>query len=115
MRKGGLENEPTSNGNGKSMINSRSVASLFLVALCLVGCGKDNLDAPKEFFESNKIGSSPDFGVMKFGTDHVISVHGFADDLAVCQQVARALNTDACKELGGRGCLDPFSCRPLNH
>jgi hypothetical protein len=46
--------------------------------------------------------------------DHVITVHGFADDRASCKEVADALNFNACKELGGENCLDPYSCIPLN-
>ena len=88
---------------------------MFVVALANAGCEQDNLDAPRKFFGSHKIGSSPDYGVMKFGNDHVITVHGFMDDLATCQQIVNALNKDACKELGGTGCLDPYSCQPLNH
>ena len=86
-----------------------------VVVLSLAGCEQDNLDALRKFFFSHKIGSSPDYGVMKFGSDHVITVHGFMDDFATCQQIAKALNTDACMELGGTGCLDPHSCQPLNH
>lgn len=86
-----------------------------LLASSLVGCEKDNLDAPREFFNNHKIGSSPDYGVMKFGNDHVITVHGFMDDLATCQEVTIAMNINACKQTGGQGCLNPYSCAPLNH
>lgn len=88
---------------------------LVLFITSLAGCQKDNLDAPREFFNNHKIGSSPDYGVMKFGNDHVITVHGFMDDLATCQEVVTAMNFNACKETGGQGCLNPYSCTPLNH
>ena len=81
----------------------------------LVGCQKDNLDAPREFFSDHKIGSSPDYGVMKFGNDYVITVHGFMDDLVTCQEIVTAMNFNACKETDGQGCLHPYSCTPLNH
>ena len=86
-----------------------------LLITSLAGCQKDNLDASREFFNNHKIGSSPDYGVMKFGNDHVITVHGFMDDLATCHEVVTAMNFNACKETGGQGCLNPYSCTPLNH
>lgn len=94
-----------------------SIVSLAIVAL--VGCSKDpysNLDAPKQFFSKHKIGSSPDFGIIKFGNpeDHVVTVHGFSDDGASCREIADALNTNACKETGGQQCLNPYSCDALN-
>jgi hypothetical protein len=87
----------------------------------LLGCSRDpfeNLDSPRVFFGKNKIGTSPDFGIVKFGNieDHVITVHGFSDDLASCQEIVKALNENACKEITDRSaCLDPYSCQPLNH
>ena len=86
----------------------------FFVAALLVGCEQDSPDAPRKFFNSHKIGSSADYGVMKFGNDHVITVHGFMDDFATCQEVVQAMNFNACKETDGKGCLDPYSCAPLN-
>lgn len=96
---------------------------LLLALLCacvLVSCsddGADDLSAPRKFFERHKIGGSPDFGVIKWNdpNDHVITVHGFADDMKACQTVADAMNADACKETDGQNCLNPFSCTPLNH
>lgn len=81
----------------------------------LIGCTTDNLDVASQFFNDNKIGSSPDYGVMKFGNDHVITVHGFMDDLAACQEIVTAINFNACKETSGQECLNPYSCAPLNH
>ena len=91
------------------------LALLILLAVCLVGCEKDNLDAPREFFSNHKIGSSSDYGVMKFGNDHVITVHGFADDRGTCQEIVTVMNLNACKETDGKSCLNPYSCAPLNH
>jgi hypothetical protein len=55
--------------------------------------------SPRGFFRKNKIGTSPDFGIVKFDNivDHVITVHGFSDDLASCQDIVKALNKNACK------------------
>lgn len=96
------------------MVKKLLVAS-FLVLFS--ACSADpfvNLDAPREFFAKDKIGSSPDYGVVKFRHDHVITVHGFSDDRATCQEIVDALNFNACKEIGGRNCLDPYACERLN-
>jgi hypothetical protein len=87
----------------------------------LLGCSRDpveNFDSPRGFFGKNKIGTSPDFHIVKLGNieDHVITVHGFPDDLASCQEIVKALNENACKEItDSSACLDPYSCQPLNH
>jgi hypothetical protein len=88
------------------------------MAALLGGCGdRSNLDAPRVFFAKQKIGSSPDYAVIKWNNpdDHVVTVHGFMDDLRSCLTIADALNKDACSETGGKGCLNPFSCQPLNN
>lgn len=87
---------------------------LLLVVLAATSCSNDNLDAPKKFFNGNKIGSSVDYGLMKWGDDHVATYHGFANDQAECIKASEALNREACKETGGQGCLNPFSCKALN-
>ena len=92
---------------------------LLVSVLVLAGCSDDpysTLDASKKFFASHKIGSSADYGIIKFNdpADHVITVHGFADDASSCKEVADALNVNACKETGGEGCLNPYSCIALN-
>lgn len=97
------------------MIRTVLLASM----LVLAGCSDDpysTLDAPKQFFSSHKVGSSADYGVIKFNdpSDHVITVHGFANDAASCREVADALNLNACKETGGEHCLNPYSCIALN-
>lgn len=82
------------------------------------GCDeKPGLDKPREFFAKNKIGGSPDYAIVKSSDpeDHVATVHGFMDDLRSCTIMTTALNHDACSETGDEGCLNPFSCQPLNH
>lgn len=96
----------------------RILLILLSLAALLSGCGDDsNLDAPRKFFSKNKIGSSPDYAVIKWNNpeDHVATIHGFMDDMKSCQIFADALNKDACNETGDQNCLNPFSCRPLNH
>jgi hypothetical protein len=91
----------------------------FAATLACAACSQDpfsTLDAPRQFFAGHKIGSSADYGIIKSNnpSDHVITVHGFADDAASCKEVADALNFNACKETGGEQCLNPYSCIALN-
>ena len=90
---------------------------LFLLSALLTACSQQPApDAAQKFFAKNKIGPSPDYAIIKFGNinDHVITVHGFGNDLASCMQVSDALNVAACKETDGSDCLNPYSCRILN-
>jgi len=99
------------------MRNSSLMIGLPILVL-LTGCEQaSNLDAPRKFFSENKIGSSADFGVVKWNDpeDHVVTVHGFMDDLKSCLIIAEALNKDACNETGGQACRNPFSCQSLNN
>ena len=91
-------------------------AKWIVLVLCisaLAGCNQ----TPRAFFGKNKIGSSPDYAVVKWNNpeDHVATVHGFVDDMKNCTIIAHALNKDACSETDGENCLNPFSCQPLNH
>ena len=88
-----------------------------MTLLVLSGCEqKSTLDAPREFFSKNKVGSSPDYAIVKWNDpkDHVATVHGFMDDQKSCKIMSDALNKDACSETSGQNCLNPFSCQPLN-
>lgn len=90
---------------------------LLFAVLLLSGCENESgLDAPRKFFAENRIGSSADYAIVKWNDpeDHVVTVHGFMDDLQSCAILADALNKNACEETGGHGCLNPFSCQPLN-
>jgi hypothetical protein len=71
----------------------KKVIFFVLFILILPGCKQEtDLDAPRKFFEKNKIGSSPDYAVIKWNNpeDHVITVHGFMNDLKSCLIVANA-------------------------
>lgn len=97
---------------------ARVFAGIFLTAM-LIACGGEptsSLEGPRLFFEKNKAGTSPDYGVIKWSDpdDHVITVHGFVDDQASCKEVADSLNFNACKEFDGQNCLNPYSCVRLN-
>ena len=93
---------------------------LTLALFFISSCSKEptsSLDGPKEYFSKHKAGTSPDYGIIKWNDpkDHVISIHGFVDDLKSCIEVQDALNASACKETGGETCMNPYSCIPLNH
>lgn len=97
----------------------RTLTMLAVSAVLLASCSADlesTLTAPRKYFAANKSGASPDYGIIKFGNpdDHVITVHGFMDDAASCEEVVAALNTNACKETYGQQCLNPYSCIALN-
>ncbi|MFZ2168386.1 MAG: hypothetical protein WAW61_01985 [Methylococcaceae bacterium] len=81
------------------------VSSLFILS----GCEQsESLDAPQKFFSKNKSGKSPDYGIFKGlgDEDHVVTVHGFLDDLSFCLKLAMKLNEE---EPG------MYRCVPLNH
>lgn len=92
-----------------------TILGAIAIAALPSGCGLLDSDEPRDYFAKHKSGTGADFGIMKFGDDHVATVHGFVDDLEVCQQIVDAMNKSACEETGGTGCLNPFSCKPLNH
>lgn len=77
---------------------------------------QSNLDAAKKFFQKQQIGDGQDWGVFKWGKDHVASVHGFMDDYQGCETFAKALNREACAESRRppEECANIFQCRPLN-
>ena len=82
---------------------------VLISVLASLGCSdKDNLGAPKQFFAKNKIGGSADYAIMKgyFGDDHVVTVHGFMDDLSACLKLADKLNEEE---------PETYHCVPLNH
>ena len=97
----------------------RTAVAVLGIWISVAGCSRDpysTLDAPREFFSKQQIGSSPDYAVIKFGNpqDHVVTVHGFTDDGGSCREIADALNVNACEETDGQNCLNPYSCDALN-
>lgn len=97
----------------------RTLTMLAVGAVLVASCSADresSSTAPRKCFAPNKSGASPDYGIIKFGNpdDHVITVHGFMDDAASCEELVAALNTNACKETDGQQCLNPYSCIALN-
>jgi hypothetical protein len=79
----------------------RSLALLTVVAVLQTGCSKE----PVEYFAGNKVGESADFGLFKNGY-HVVTVHGYVDDLAVCLILKDTMEKDGPRAI--------YECRPLN-
>ncbi len=51
----------------------------------------------QEFFSKNKVGGSPDYAFVKngiAGQEHLITIHGYADDKSVCEALAKEYNGD---------------------
>ncbi len=91
---------------------SRTLITI-VVAAVLAGCGVQEADQSdvQQFFARHKIGSSPDYAVMKNRTDHLMTIHGYMDDRAVCLQLIESYNKDpSLSTLPGT-----YSCVPLNH
>ena len=52
----------------------------------------------QRFLSKNKIGNSPDYAFVKngiAGQDHLITIHGYGDDKAVCEALAKEYNSDS--------------------
>jgi hypothetical protein len=65
----------------------------------------------KKYFAKNKMGNSPDYAIIKNGTDYIATIHGMADDLAVCQQIIKPYNENpSLSTFQG-----DYACVPLNH
>ena len=90
------------------------LAAVLLAPLLLVGCDGEpkhvTQEAVKEFFAKNRVGSSPDYAVMKNGTDHLLTIHGYANDLETCLQLIEPYNRDpSLSTIPGK-----YTCVPLN-
>jgi len=85
-----------------------------LAFLPFIGCESGQKvvgqEAVKEFFAKNRVGSSPDYAVMKNGTDHLLTVHGYGNDLDVCLRLIEPYNRDpSLSTIPGI-----YTCVPLN-
>ena len=87
--------------------------ALLAVSASLTGCAKHEAtqEDVKGFFATHKIGSSPDYALMKNGTDYLTTIHGFGDDLSVCMELIKPYNENpSLSTIAGT-----YSCAPLNH
>lgn len=67
----------------------------------------------KGFFAKNKIGSSPDYAVVKngiAGPEILLVVVGYMDDKSVCESLIESYNKDSSKSV----LPGTYKCVPLN-
>lgn len=87
---------------------------MLIMFVSLTGCeSKQKIvdqEAVKKFFTKNRVGSSPDYAVMKNGTDHLLTIHGYGDDLDVCLRLIEPYNRDPSLSI----IPGSFTCVPLN-
>ena len=48
----------------------------------------------KEYFSKHRVGSSPDYAVVKNGDDYLFTIHSYRDDKATCEEVIKPYNDD---------------------
>ncbi|HBX60953.1 MULTISPECIES: hypothetical protein [unclassified Methylophaga] len=68
----------------------------FIVGVTVSVFAADASDV-QTFFASNKVGNSPDFAFVKDGVagpDHLITIHGYGNDGAVCRTLVEEYNSD---------------------
>jgi hypothetical protein len=88
-------------------------AVLFGIIASLLSCTKHEAtqEDVREFFATHKIGNSPDYAIVKNGTDYLAVIYGMADDLSVCMDLIKPYNKDpSLSTFSGT-----YSCVPLNH
>jgi len=80
----------------------RQNISIYLLSAMLIFIGSfanaANEKDVQKFFSKNKVGNSPDFAFVKngiAGPDHLMTIHGYANDRAVCEALAREYNGDS--------------------
>jgi hypothetical protein len=88
------------------------IVLLFIPALsfCEAGLKQISQESLQDYFSNNRVGSSPDYAIMKNGNDHLMAVHGYGDDLGVCLELIEPYNNDpSLSAFSGS-----YSCVPLN-
>ena len=81
---------------------------LCILCTCSIFAHAANEADLREFFAKNRIGNSPDYGIVidsVGGPELVITVHGMADDKAACEDIVR-------RYFGGNARF--YQCIPLN-
>lgn len=91
----------------------RIAFTLLTASALLASCvnqeyGQDDV---KRFFSKHKINKSPDYAVMKDGKDHLITIHGYVDDLGVCVELIKTIYMTPSLS----GSPGVYTCVPLNH
>ena len=79
---------------------NKYISLTILAFLCgvLVAClpNKKNISQKDliEFFATHRVGNSSNYGVIKNGEDYLITVHGYLDNKAVCEELIKPYNSD---------------------
>jgi formate hydrogenlyase subunit 3/multisubunit Na+/H+ antiporter MnhD subunit len=62
------------------------------------------------FFQHNQVGGTPDYAMIKNGSIHLLTIHGYADNRLVCEMLIKPYNEDeSLSVMPGQ-----YACRPLN-
>jgi len=85
----------------------------FVIVLSFIGCSdkQTTQEDLKEYFSKHKIGTSPDYAIVKNGNDYLITIHGYMDDQAVCLDMIKPMNENPNLSI----IPGTYSCVPLNH
>lgn len=89
------------------------VLFIFLISVISISNDVSSIELPiknvvRNFFEKNNVSLSPVYGVIKGKDDHVATVHGFVDNLEICNEFITLLNKDGLRN------TNLFSCVKLN-
>ena len=93
-------------------IFNSSLLALSAICLSFPVVAADQEDVQK-FFKKNKVGNSPDYAFVKngiAGPDHLLTIHGYANDKAVCETLAKEYNGDPSLSV----VQGVYQCIPLN-
>ena len=61
-----------------------------------------NQNELREYFSNNRVGRSPDYGVVKNGDDYLATFHSYMDDKDACNAAIKLLGSDySCVRLNG--------------
>jgi len=94
----------------KKFHSSLLVVSAVLLSLPITAADQEDV---QKFFSKNKVGSSPDYALVKngiAGSDHLLTIHSYLNDKSVCEKLAREYNDDpSLSVLPGT-----YQCIPLN-
>ena len=87
------------------------LACLFAVSAAACSDKPATQEDLKAYFSKHKIGTSPDYAIMKNGDDYLATIHGYLDDQAVCMSLIKPMNEDPSLSV----MPGTYSCVPLNH
>lgn len=88
--------------------------SFSLLVITFMGCSDSEGTAQnglKNYISKHKVGTSPDYAIVKNGNDYVATVHGYVDDKKVCSDLINSMNNNP--ELSSA--QNQYSCVSLNN